>query len=75
MNIRVFGQLIEIVGTDTITIDAVADTFNLKDSLVEKFPALSQMDFLIAVDKKQVVENTGIDDKSFIVLMPPFSGG
>ena len=75
MNIRVFGQLIEIVGSEIITIDTVTDTINLKASLVKKFPALAEMDFLVAVDKKQVVENMNIDDRSFIVLMPPFSGG
>ncbi len=75
MEIQVFGHLAEIMGSDIITIDPVPDTETLKEVIGNQYPALNNIEFVIAVNKNQVIENTSIDNSSTIVLMPPFSGG
>ena len=75
MHVLVFGQLTDITGTGTIKVPEVKDTDQLLDQLREKYPALKDVKFLVAVDKKAVHTNTPVSSASTIVLMPPFSGG
>ena len=75
MNIMVFGQLEDITGASIISIDEVADTEQLLNSLYIRFPQLKQKKILIAVDQKIIQENTVINDQSTVALLPPFSGG
>ena len=71
----IFGQLAEITGTNIISLANVSDTLGLEQVLKEKFPKLSDMKFVIAVNKKIAHENTLVSSDTIIVIMPPFSGG
>ena len=71
----VFGQLIDIVKSNTLGIDDVADTNGLLTKLNERYPALAGAKYVIAVNKRAINSNTTLDDGSIVALLPPFSGG
>ena len=75
IKIRTFGRITEIVGFSESTLNEVRDTQKLLDLLHEKFPELQNLKCLIAVNKKQIWENTPLHDQDEVAVMPPFSGG
>jgi sulfur-carrier protein len=75
IQVMVFGQLTEITGSGMVRMSGITDTKGLENLLKEKFPKLTEMKFVIAVNKKIAVDNTPVSSDSVIVLMPPFSGG
>ena len=74
IDIIIFGQLTEIIG-NSLSIDEVPDTDSLVKSLHERYPALADIKYVIAVNKQVVTKNTILSNKSTVVLLPPFSGG
>jgi molybdopterin synthase sulfur carrier subunit len=75
INLLAFGQIADIIGKSAWKISEVKDTNSLIKKLEEEFPALVKMKYSIAVHKKVIQENTRINDKDTIALLPPFSGG
>ena len=75
MNIRLFGQLTDITGSNCINIDDAANTDELLQKLIIKFPALSGCKYAIAVNKKIIQTTTSLKDDMEVALLPPFSGG
>jgi molybdopterin converting factor small subunit len=75
INILLFGQLVDITGTDKMMRENMIDTDALVNSLHQTYPALSQSKYLIAVDKKIIEINTLLTDHCTVALLPPFSGG
>lgn len=75
VQVKVFGQLTDITGHETIGVENVTDINSLLENLNKKFPQLADTKFAIAVDKKVITENILLHRASTIVLMPPFSGG
>lgn len=75
VNLRLFGQLTDITGTDSLTIEGVADTSTLMKTLCGDYPALTHSKYIIAIDKKVITENTLLTDNCTVALLPPFSGG
>lgn len=75
MNIILFGQLTELTGNDSIRLTGIADTNGLVKELNRKYPAMMTAEYVIAVDKQIVSENTILTDNSTVALLPPFSGG
>lgn len=75
VNIILFGQLTDITGADTFTMEGVADTAGLIKKLHDDYPALSNSKYIIAIDKKVIAENTVLTDNCTVALLPPFSGG
>lgn len=73
LQIIAFGQIAEITGKELIV--SAQDTESLKKILVQKFPALSDKKFEIAVNKKMIVENVKLTKNDIVALMPPYSGG
>jgi molybdopterin converting factor small subunit len=61
--------------TPFLDLDAIIDTDQLRMELLKKYPLMTDKQFVIAVDKKIVLTNTAIHEKSEIALLPPFSGG
>ena len=74
VKIILFGKLAEIAGS-SVSIDNVTDTDSLINVLHKNYPALSNIKYVIAVDKQVVKENTALSRKSMVALLPPFSGG
>ena len=74
ITIITFGQIAEL-SSDKIILENVHDTDTLQQRLVEEYPALLNIKYAVAVDKKVISGNTVIDETSAIALLPPFSGG
>ena len=75
INIIAFGKLTDIVGKDPFAMEGVVDTNQLKASILQTYPALADMSYLVAINKKVVSENTTLSEGSEVALLPPFSGG
>lgn len=73
--VKAFGITAEKTGRSEIELPAVADTEQLLAELFRLFPALREVKFAIAVDRKIAAANTPIGPNSEIALLPPFSGG
>jgi sulfur-carrier protein len=75
INLLLFGQLTEITGNTNLQLEDVVDTNHLLNLMHEKFPALKNTKFAIAVDQLIISENTLLTNNSTIALLPAFSGG
>ena len=74
IKIILFGKLADIAG-GSVSVDNVVDTDSLIDSLTKRYPELATTKYIIAVDKQVITENTVLNKKSMVALLPPFSGG
>ncbi len=75
INIILFGQLAQLAGKDRIMLSGINDTLQLREEVNELFPALQNIDYAIAVEKKIMHENAMVADGQTVALLPPFSGG
>ena len=75
IEVMFFGQLTDHTGTSHLLVDDIQDTDALISMLKEKYPALSNAKYMIAVDNRMVTVNTAISSVAKVALMPPFSGG
>ncbi len=75
ITIRLFGQLTDITGADTLSLQGAVDTDALVTILEKNYPALVNSRYIIAVDKKVISANTPLTEHSTVALLPPFSGG
>jgi len=75
VNILIFGQIADIIGTNNILMTDVHDTDDLTNRIKASYPVLNTSKFAVAVDKKIVKENTALNNNNTIALLPPFSGG
>jgi len=75
MNIKVFGQLYDIIGTNSFEMDDVANTDELIQDLQSKYPVLKNVKFKVAVNRNIIQSNTTLQRDAEIALLPPFSGG
>jgi len=73
MNVKIilFGQLSDIAGGDSLVLEAVTDTNELQQRLLQQYPALAASKYIIAVDKQLVQENTRLHENNSIALLPP----
>ena len=75
VEIILFGQLTDIAGHDTVTVENISDTDGMVKEIDKLYPSMSGVKYLIAVDKKVIQENTVIGETNKVALLPPFSGG
>lgn len=75
MEILLFGQLADLAGGAKAVVDNVADTDALRSLLEQRFPALQQVKYMLAVNKTIVQNNKQLHGNETVALMPPFSGG
>jgi sulfur-carrier protein len=74
VKIILFGKLADIAGS-SVSVNGVRDTDGLINAMHKNYPALANIEYLIAVDKQVIKENTSLNDNSIVALLPPFSGG
>jgi molybdopterin synthase sulfur carrier subunit len=74
VKIILFGKLADIAG-GSVSVDNVADTDSLIIALHNDYPEFTKTKYVIAVDKQVIKENTALNKKSTVALLPPFSGG
>ncbi len=70
-----FGQLAEITGKQSWKLQGIPDITALKQILETNFPAIKNINYQVAIDKKITKENAVLADQSTVALLPPFSGG
>ena len=75
MTVIPFGNLTEILQTVTISQQGVNNTEGLKNYLMARYPALSSMTFVLAVNNRIVNDTVVLAENDTIALLPPFSGG
>ncbi|MBK6445042.1 MAG: MoaD/ThiS family protein [Bacteroidetes bacterium] len=75
MNVKLFGALVDIAGTENLLLQSVSNANDLRNQFIELYPEAKTSKFLIAVNKKIVNENYSINESDEVALMPPFSGG
>ena len=81
MTIKLFGIAGDIVGSTTLSLPknheaAIKDVGALKAYLYRVYPRLGELSSLaVAVNKSYAREDTRLDSKDEIALIPPVSGG
>jgi molybdopterin converting factor small subunit len=75
VQVIVFGQLTDILGKGPVTMEDAPDTSTLIQQLNQRYPALVNAPYIIAVDKKIVNGNTPLTGNNTVALLPPFAGG
>jgi sulfur-carrier protein len=75
IEVRAFGQLIDITGQNNWQMEDVNDTDQVKEMLTAKYPALRQSKYLVAVNMEIIRGNVILKPGDVVALLPPFSGG
>lgn len=72
-----FGLIEEALGIrkETITMASETSLLQVKAHLLSKYPALKQIAFQTALNKKIVPNEALIHQDAEIALLPPFAGG
>lgn len=73
--IKIFGQLTDIINSDELVLQHVADTDSMILQLQQLYPALVTAKYVIAVKKQIINGNCVLNGETTIALLPPFSGG
>ncbi|WP_207510406.1 MoaD/ThiS family protein [Longitalea luteola] len=75
VQVIVFGQLTDIMGNSPVMVDHAADTSELIEQLNQRYPALVNKPYIIAVDRQIVTVHTALSGNNTVALLPPFAGG
>ena len=75
VDILLFGQISEIVGEQTIVMENINNKEELMKSMFATYPALSKMNFKIAINRELTESNLNLNDGDQVALLPPFAGG
>lgn len=75
ITILAFGQVAGITGNKLALDEEVHDSDSLNTLLHQRYPTLSSLTYLLAVDKEIVTSNTLLKENATVALLPPFSGG
>ncbi len=75
MKLKVFGQLVDLIGSNCIEVIDVNDTDKLIQQLQSKYPLLKNSKYKVAVNRNIIQSNTILKQDAEIALLPPFSGG
>ena len=75
MTIKVFGQLQDIVESNSLELNNADNTDEVIQLLQLKYPALKNSKYKIAVNRNIIQSNTALQQDAEIALLPPFSGG
>lgn len=70
-----FGSIIDITLVDSVLLNNCTDLNSIVNDLIERYPALANKKYFIAVNQKMVHENIKLKMGDTVALMPPFSGG
>lgn len=73
--VLVFGIVAEIVKADKLQLPFVQTTADIVAYVRNTYPALSQINFAVSVDRTIVSNSIALPSSSEIALLPPFSGG
>ncbi len=74
IQVIIFGQLRDVLG-GKLELDNITDTATLKTVLQSTYPAIKDANYMVAVNKKLITENTGLTENCTVAILSPFSGG
>lgn len=76
-NLKYFGLIAELTGVveERFSSDKIASVYQLKKTLLEKYPSLSTVHFVLAVNQKIATDEVVINAHDELALLPPFAGG
>lgn len=69
-----FGQAAEATGK-TEEMFTTGTTASLRGQLIEKYPALKQIPFRLALNKTMLRSESELKPNDIIAVLPPFQGG
>jgi sulfur-carrier protein len=75
MTIKVFGQLTDVIGHDSVELDVRPTVGEMRSLLYEKYPLLASKKFNVAIENKIASDELLLTDHVVICLLPPYSGG
>ena len=75
ITIKFFGALSDTTGKPEEEIHVPEDLNSLLDLLKQKYPALSELQFSVAVNQDISRENKTLSAGDEVALLPPFTGG
>lgn len=77
MNVTIlaFGKLADLLPQQEWEMTDSETAGSVRRQIEEQFPALKNMRYRIAVDKKMATDDTPLALHSVVALLPPFSGG
>lgn len=75
VTVVLYGQLVDIMGSASLKINDVQDTDTLIQKLQLMQPALENLPYAVAVNRKVIQKNSRLENNSEVVLLPPFAGG
>lgn len=75
VTVKFFGMLTDVAGMHELVANQNADLVSLRLFLLEKFPALKDHSFIVAVNKQVTQGNRQLFTGDEVALLPPFSGG
>ena len=75
MTVKVFGQLSDIIGSNSLQVDGVTSTDELIKTLQLKYPVITNFKYKVAVNRDIIQSNTTLQRDTEVALLPPFSGG
>ena len=75
INIIAFGQIVDLTGKPAWKISGVKNTDELIMRLAEQFPSLPTINYVMAVNKNIIQNNTELNSNDIVALLPPYSGG
>ena len=70
-----FGELAEVAGANKIAVQNMSDTQSLTECMVEKYPALKNRTYRIAVNKEVISGKQNLNNGDEVALLPPYAGG
>jgi molybdopterin converting factor small subunit len=74
--VAAFGPAAELVGENRyLTLAFPLSGAQIRATVLERFPQLSQHRFSIAVDQKLVQDDQTVASGSEVAILPPFAGG
>lgn len=75
IQIKFFGPLADVVGKAELVAELFSDTDLLRERMLDDFPGLKNHQFVMAVDKHIIRNNTELKAGNVVALLPPFAGG
>jgi molybdopterin converting factor small subunit len=75
ITIKLFGQVADAIGSNSIQVDNISDTEELIQQLNKTYSGLINLKYRIAVNRKLIQAKTELKNGEEVALLPPFSGG
>jgi molybdopterin converting factor subunit 1 len=75
ISVLFFGELAEVAGANKMTLRDIKDTQSLTEWMEEKYPALKNRTYSVAVNKEVISEKRNLNNGDEVALLPPYAGG